>query len=204
MVLIVWQNYYDWSYEIAGAAACFSRPDCGAVPISYPVPTRSALIGIAECVAYADDAYYWPERVEICRPVQYLKYVQNDNCLLRKGGGSSQLMMTVLEDVTYKVYGTIRGYAPPLAEKNSVHRLRAVFEHRLRRGVFFRTPYLGLKEFVPAYFGPLRTETHADSTVNLTIPSLLDTMYDRQTRGRLSPKYLQNITVRGGVLNFDQ
>lgn len=198
------EKKYEFSYEIAGAAACFSRPDCGAAPISYPVPTRSALIGIAECVAYADDAYYWPERVEICQPVQYLKYVQNYNGLLRKGGGPFQLMMTVLEDVTYKVYGTVRGYGPPTMARNPMHQLRDVFEHRLRRGIFFRTPCLGLKEFVPTYFGPLRAETHADSSVDLTLPSLLDTMYDRQTRGMLSPRYLQNISVREGVLNFDQ
>ena len=178
------------------------RPDTGAAPISYPCPTRSAIIGMLECVAFSKDAYYWPERVEICKPVVYHKYDQNYNGPLRKAQGPFQLMQTVLENVNYKIYGIVKGCAPPSAANNPMHQLQEVFLRRLEQGIVFRTPCLGLKEFVPMYFGPLRADTVPDKSVNLLIPSMLDTMYDRQIEGRLCPRFVQNVRIEQGVVRF--
>lgn len=196
------EKRYEWAFEIMAPSACFTRPDTGAAPISYPCPTRSAVIGMMECVAFSNDAYFWPERVEICTPIVYHKYVQNYNGPLRKSAGPFQLMQTVLENVDYKVYGIVKGYAPPTSLCNPMHQLQSVFLRRLERGLFYRTCSLGLKEFTSTYFGPLRTDTKVDTSINLLIPSMLDTMYDRQTRGNLAPSFCQNVQIEKGVLHY--
>ena len=196
------EKRYNWAFEIAGRNACFTRPDTGAVPISYPAPTRSALIGIAESVALFKNAYFWPERVEICSPIVYHKYVQNYNGPLREKAGPFQLVITVLENVDYKVYGSIKSYDKPTHEVNYAHEMQDMFLRNLEKGRFFSTPHLGLSEMIPAYFGPLRSDTVPDESINLMIPSMLDTMYDRQTGGRLSPKFQQNVRIEKGVLRY--
>ncbi len=39
-------GYPTIALEVAGPAAMFTRPDTGATPISYPVPTYSAAKGM--------------------------------------------------------------------------------------------------------------------------------------------------------------
>ena len=193
---------YEWSFEIAGPIACFTRADSGAAPISYPAPTRSALMGMMKCVAFSREAYFWPERVELCTQPIFHRYTQNYNGPLRKGEGPFQIMATVLINVDYKVYGTIKGYAPPTALQNPMHQLREMFMRRLKNGSLYRTPVLGLSDFTPPYMGVLRSDTHVDPSINLIIPSMLDTMYDRMIDGHLSPTFRQNVEIREGVLHF--
>ncbi|MDO4286000.1 MAG: CRISPR-associated protein Cas5 [Eubacteriales bacterium] len=196
------EKRYEFSFEVAAPAAFFGRPDCGAAPVSYPVPPRSALIGMASCLAFSRDAYFWPERIEVCRRPKYNKFCMNYNGPLRKSRGPFQIMMTILEDVDYKVYGSIRGYDRPDGGRNPMHQLQDVFEHRLKNGIFYRMPCMGINEFTPSYFGPLREDTQADVSVNETIPSLLDLMFDRGTYGRLAPVFIQNARIREGVLQY--
>lgn len=73
---------------------------------------------------------------------------------------------------------------------------------RLANGVLYRMPSMGLKEFTPRYFGPVRSDTAVDRSINLEIPSMLDVMYDRQVDGKLKPQYLQNVQIREGVLCY--
>ncbi len=65
------EQKYRVSLEVAGAAAMFARPDTGATPISYPVPTWSAAKGIFESIAFFSDGSAWicPTKVEVCRYV---------------------------------------------------------------------------------------------------------------------------------------
>ena len=68
---------YNVSFEISGPMAMFARPDSGSTPISYPVPTWSAIKGMFEAVAMMRNedgktmAYIHPTHVEICRPVRF-------------------------------------------------------------------------------------------------------------------------------------
>ena len=196
---------YPVSYEIAGPSAMFARPDTGSSPVSYPVPTKSALKSISECVVMSKEAYFEPQRVEICAPIVFHKYSTNYGGPLRKSGTVNfQLFATVLENVCYKVHGVILAYHPPRSELNPQHQLQEVFLRRLESGQFFATPFLGWKEFTPTYFGPLRETTAADQTINLVIPSMLSTMYSRPTNGLLAPTFMQNVAVEKGVLVYAQ
>src|SRR5438034_9808927 len=104
------EHPYSVSFEIAGPAAMFARPDTGSTPISYPVPTYSAAKGMFEAVARTRGAYIRPTRAEICSPVRYARYVTNYGGPLRKpdqiaGNNNYQLAATVLVDVCYRIYG---------------------------------------------------------------------------------------------------
>ena len=73
---------------------------------------------------------------------------------------------------------------------------------RLAYGKLHSTPFLGWKEFVPTYFGPIRSDTVADTSINLAIQSMLVTMYDKPTDGKISPEFVQNVTIENGVLHY--
>lgn len=194
---------YLTSFEIAGPAAMFARPDTGSSPISYPAPTRSALKAMFECVVFSEQAFFVPSRVELCSPIVFSKYTTNYQGPLRKSTTSNfQFFATVLENVCYKVYGEIQAYNSPLAGNNPKHKLQEVFMRRLALGQLYSTPFLGWKEFTPSYFGPIRSTTKVDPTINITIPSMLDTMYTKPTNGVISPKYIHNLEIEGGVLHY--
>ncbi len=197
------EKAYPVSFEIAGPAAMFTRPDTGSSPVSYPVPTKSALKSIFECVVLSKTAYFEPQRIEICSPVVFHKYSTNYGGPMRKSGTVNfQLFATVLENVCYKAYGVILAYSPPRSGQNPQHQLQEVFIRRLSMGQFHTTPFLGWKEFVPTYFGPVRDTTLADKSINATIPSILSTMYTRPTEGKVAPQFEQDVVIERGVMFY--
>lgn len=197
------EKVYPVSFEIAGPAAMFTRPDTGSSPVSYPAPTKSALKSTFECVALSKDAYFEPQRVDICSPIVFHNYSTNYGGPLRKSGTVNfQLFATVLENVCYKVYGVILAYTSPRSGQNPQHQLQEVFMRRLSVGHFHTTPFLGWKEFVPTYFGPVRKTTTVDKSINITIPSMLSTMYTRPTDGKVAPKFEQDIKIEGGMMFY--
>lgn len=199
------EKAYSVSFEIAGPVALFTRPDTGSSPISYPAPTKSSLKSMFESVVMSKEAYFEPQKIEICTPIVFHKYSTNYGGPLRKSGTVNfQLFSTVLENVCYKVYGIIKSFKPPTHGENPQHKLQEVFLRRLESGNFFSTPFLGLKEFTPSYFGPLRYFTFPDKTINMVIPSMLAVMYDRPTDGKAKPCFIQNVEIRQGVIYFDQ
>jgi CRISPR-associated protein Cas5d len=204
--------------EVAGPAAMFTRPDTGATPISYPVPTYSAAKGMFEAVARLRSAYISPTGVEVCRPIRYERYVTNYGGPLRKasqikGDNNYQLIATILVDVCYRIHGEVcgkrstRGQHSGRARRkrsgrdDSCRKLREMFGERLRNGQTFYTPCLGWSEFVPSYFGPPRADTEPDKSVNLIIPSLLHSMWQNR---QLCPTFRQNVELREGVLSYAQ
>lgn len=194
---------YPVSFEIAGPAAIFTRPDSGATFVSYPAPTYSALKGMFECVARWESAYIRPVAVEICAPVRYLRYATNYGGPLRKRGTANyQFFATILIDVCYKVLGEVAEAGAAPERNNHLHALQEVFERRLKGGQLYRTPCLGWSEFVPSYFGPLRSSTQKLEAVDLTIPSMLHSVFDQATRGKVGPKYCSLVRVEKGVLRF--
>jgi CRISPR-associated protein Cas5d len=199
---------YEVAFEIAGPAAMFTRPDTGAAPVSYPVPTYSATKGMFEAVARLRSAYIKPLRVEICEPVRFEKYVTNYGGALRKSnqlseGSSYQLPATILADVCYKIFGQVVEFKPSPNGNNHLHALQEIFMRRLEKGQLFYTPCLGWKEFVPSYFGILRDTTKKDMTINLTIPSILYSVFDNQIDGNIMPEFKQDKSIIAGEFTYD-
>lgn len=206
---------YAVSLEIAGPLAMFARPDTGGTPTSYPAPTWSACKGIFESLAFFSRGNAWisPTHVEVCRvsdapggEVRWQRYTTNYGGPLRKTsvvrtGSSHQLSATVLADVCYRIYGEVLG-APAQNGTNPRHHLKDLFERRLHKGQTFRTPALGWKEFTASYWGPFRAGIVVDEDLNLVIPSMLHSVWERSPGGGYAPSFRQNVTVEKGVLRF--
>lgn len=199
---------YSVSLEIAGPAAMFTRPDTGSTPISYPVPTFSAAKGMFEAVARKPRAFIRPTRVEVCKPVRYERYVTNYGGPQRKpgqvkGNNNYQLIATILVDVCFRIWGTVELAESSNGSVNQAHALQEIFVRRLQAGQSFYVPCLGWKEFVPSYFGPLREGSRPDKEVNLVIPSMLHSVFDRPTAGKVAPTFRQDVKIRAGEMSYE-
>lgn len=212
---------YPIEFEISGPAAMFARPDTGSAPISYPIPTWSACKAMCESVARGffakgrqPAAFFSPVRVEIWKPVRFEKYVTNYRGPLRKSsqiekGASYQLPATILVDVCFRVaVECVRIPGAPDETNNAPHALQEMFNRRLAQGRGQYVPCLGWKEFVPNYFGPLRS--HAEGSdfalqahYYAEIPALLLSLWDAPANGEYHPTF-RACEVRGGILEFPE
>lgn len=208
---------YSIQLEVSGRTAMFTRPDTGSSPISYPVPTYSAIRGIFESILLLRQASIIPVKVEICAPINYHHYTTNYLGPSRKNsrGGALQVPATVLTDVCYRLYA--RAYHDdrplPYSERGKQngsrcthggHAYRDIFNRRLERGQCYRTPCLGWKEFTVDYYGPFRTETEVQKDINLFIPCLFKS-FSRDGHGKSTdwqPTFMNNVEIREGVLHY--
>lgn len=212
---------YPVQLEIAGHTAMWTRPDTGDCPVSYPAPTYSAVKGIFESILWGPAIRIAPTKVEICAPLQYHNYQTNYGGPLRKSGvmktgGGFQLLATVLIDVCYRLYAEVspipkkeRGKIPTAAidwdgkTTSPGHAYQDIFNRRLNRGQCFCLPFLGWKEFGPAYFGPFRDETKVQTDVNLSLASMLREVFsDGYASKTCHFVYDQDVKIANGVLEF--
>jgi len=218
---------YEISMEISGPFAMWSRPDTGATPTSYPVPTWSAVKGIFESVAFFSDGKAWikPVKVEICKKkgtsvgeLSFQKYTNNYRGVLRssksiKGNNSFQFSSLILADVCYRIYAVVENGSGQHLEhgNNPSHALQAIFKRRLKKGQCHKTPALGWNEFVPSYWGPLRDiddsipyQTEVDQDINIDLVSVLNQVFDKAVEGKYKPSFVQgeNAIIKKGELYY--
>ena len=214
-------NPYPIRMEIAGSTALWSRPDTGDSPTSYPAPTYSAVKGLFESVLWGPDVWVIPQKVELCRPIQYHSYATNYGGPLRKStsiksGNNYQLFATVLVDVCYRLYGLVvpNPHKANLPERalewdskttSPGHAYQAIFQRRLQRGQSYASLALGWREFTPSYFGPFRPETTVCSDMeDVPIPSMLRTPFSDGYRSVFRAVYDTDLVIRQGVLEYPQ
>jgi CRISPR-associated protein Cas5d len=208
---------YPVCLEIAGPTAMWTRPDTGDAPVSYPAPTFGAAQGIFEAVAWLQSAEVVPTRAEICAPLLYHAYTTNYGGPLRKSeqvsrGNNYQLIATVLVNVCYRLYAEARpdrAAAEALSERarawsdgNGAHAYQAMFERRLRKGQFHRTPCLGWQEFLPDYLGPFRPGTRVQEDLTFVLPSMLHAVFPGPKRSPRAPLFRQNVRIEKGALHY--
>ncbi len=192
----------------------WSRPDTGATPTSYPLPTWSAVKGIFESVAFFSDGKAWirPTRVEVCKPkgaiggeVNFQRYTNNYRGPLKnKKKVNFQFSGLILVDVCYRIYAVVEnGSGKNLKHgDNPCHALERIIERRLKKGQCYKTPALGWNEFVPSYWGPLRDGdsqfgmTEVDTDVNLDLVSVLTQVFDKAVKGQYKPRFQQGDDAR--------
>lgn len=210
---------YPVEFEIAGPAAMFSRPDTGAAPISYPVPTWSACKAMFESVARGfmaknlAAAFFCPTSVEIRRPIRFERYVTNYRGPLRKTSqiekqASYQLQATILVDVCYRVRGeTVRIPEAAYSGVNGAHALQQMFLRRLARGASKYPACLGWKEFFPSYFGPFREAPEWQALFPLQreetkqLSAFLLSVWDAPINGEYRPIF-RELRIEAGTLRF--
>ena len=212
---------YPIQMEIAGATALWTRPDTGDSPCSYPAPTYSAVKGLFEAVLWGPNVRVIPQKVEVCRPIQYHSYATNYGGPLRKSksvkeGNNYQLFATVLIDVCYRLYAVVEPNLRKfdLSEKAEAwdrrttspgHAYQAIFERRLQRGQSYAGLALGWREFTPSYFGPFRAETTVCCEMeDIRIPSMLRTLFSEGYRSAFQPVYDTDLVIHQGVLIYPQ
>ncbi len=203
---------YQVTFEIEGPAAMFARPDTGAAPISYPVPTWSACKAMFESVArgfFAKGkaaAFFSATSIEILKPIRFEKYVTNYRGPLRKPSqiqkkASYQLPATILVDVCYRIHGEcLRIPGVPDETNNAPHALKEMFERRLQEGRSKYAPSLGWKEFVPTYFGSERppSETRKlQENYTFSIPGFLLSVWDAPIDGKYAPSFCEAMVEDG-------
>lgn len=208
---------YEIGLEIAGASAIWTRPDTGDSPGTYPAPTRSAAKGIFESVLWNPAVEIVPTRVEICAPLSYHHYTTNYGGPLRKsgqisGGNNYQLFATVLVNVCYRLHAVVklsdRSQFPPnivrWLERTSspAHAFQEIFDRRLKRGQCHYVPSLGWREFVPSYLGVFRAEAKVCEDINLTLSAMLDSVFPGGSHSAYAPTFIQNASIRKGVLIY--
>jgi CRISPR-associated protein Cas5d len=204
---------YAINMEIAGPFAIWSRPDTGATPTSYPIPTWSAVKGIFESVAFFNDGSAWicPTKVQICKPkgrpggeINFQRYTNNYRGPLKnKKKANFQFSSLILADVCYRIFATIEnGSGQHLRHGNNpCHALQAIFKRRLLKGQCHKTPSLGWNEFVASYWGPFRDNisckeaTEVDTEINLQLVSILTQVFDKAVHGKYYPKFHQGSSV---------
>lgn len=206
---------YSVQLEVAGPLAMFARPDTGGTPTSYPAPTWSAAKGVLESIAFLarGEAWFHPTRIEICRragtiggAICFQRYAFNYGGPLRKdvnikNGTGMQVFATVVANPCYRIYADIRG-ARSEGRQNSRHYLQDLFERRLKQGRCYKTPAFGWSEFTCDYWGPFRPEWEVDDVLNVEIPSMLTSAWDRPRDGARASRFAQNIRIERGVLTY--
>jgi len=212
---------YEVNLEIAGPVAIWTRGDTGDSPASYPVPTYSAVKGIFESVLFNQVVEVVPTKAEICSPLVYYAYHTNYGGPLRKsgvidGGGSYQLLATVLMNPCYRLYATLspNRYQPEDVSSitrsweqrttNPLHAFQEIFNRRLKRGQCFSIPFLGWKEFTPDYVGVFREGTCVQNDVNLNIPSMVRQVFPHGLSSDLDYVYDQDVRIVNGVLVYPE
>lgn len=211
---------YSVQMEISGHTAMWTRPDTGDCPVSYPIPTYSAVKGIFESILWGPAVQIIPTKVEICAPVLYHNYQTNYGGPLRKprvveSGGGFQLLATVLIDVCYRIYAEVHPIKkvdklriPESAKEwdgkttSPSHAYKSIFERRLKRGQCFTIPFLGWKEFTPNYWGQFRDTTQIQKDVNTSIPSMLREVFSGGYSSGQKYIYDQNIVIEEGEMVF--
>ena len=212
---------YGISMEISGPTAMWTRPDSGDCPVSYPVPTYSAVKGIIEAILFNQSIEVIPRKVEICTPIVYHTYNTNYGGPLRKSdqmnkGASYQLVASVLFNPCYRFYADVRGndrINGSISQKTQdwlkrttspSHAYQEIFNRRLKRGQSHYIPCLGWKEFTPDYVGPFRPETHVCADTNMTLPSMLRQVFPDGLNSVVRFIYDQNVQISNGVLEFEE
>ncbi|MCL5096061.1 MAG: CRISPR-associated protein Cas5 [Candidatus Omnitrophica bacterium] len=216
---------YLIALEIAGPTAMWTRVDSGDAPTSYEAPTFQAAKQIFESILWLRSAEVIPLKCEICSPIVKHRYYTNYNGPLRKDAndpikaetaGPHQLIATVLVNVRYKLHALVisdRGPKRELSDKArrwtddaricGGHAYQERFEYRLKHGQWHHTPFLGWKEFTPSELGPLRTDTHADESVDgVSLPSLLHRTFPRGQFTRYRPSFQTERMICKGVLDY--
>jgi CRISPR-associated protein Cas5d len=208
---------YEISMEIAGPFAMWSRPDTGATPTSYPVPTWSATKGIFESIAFYSDGRAWirPVKVEICKPkdsvcgeITFQQYTNNYRGPLRAAGKSNfQLSALILSNVCYRLYGVVENGSENHLKygDNPCHALQAIFQRRLKKGQCHKTPSLGWNEFVPSYWGEFRPVMEVDTDITINMVSVLKQTFDKSVEGKYNPSFVQKekAVITEGIFCYD-
>jgi CRISPR-associated protein Cas5d len=112
-----------------------------------------------------------------------------------------QVFATAPADVCYRIHAEIRG-AHIGRGRNPRHHLQDLFFRRLKQGRCHKTPALGWSEFTCDYWGAFRPAFEIDDMLDVEIPSMLSSVWDRAHDGAYDCRFEQSVRVSKGVLTY--
>ncbi len=157
--------------EVWGQNACFTRPEFKTERVSYDVITPSAAVGLLRAIYWHPGVNYVIDRIRVLNPIRFENVKRNEvreKCSVPK-------MLSAMENGTPKsgvltVSGNVRQQRATMMLKDVRYVIEAHFEldnekntkdmqdkvcflirDRIKRGVCFEQPCLGMRECV-AYF----------------------------------------------------
>ncbi|MES2819617.1 MAG: type I-C CRISPR-associated protein Cas5c [Pseudomonadota bacterium] len=155
---------------IWGERACFTRPEMKVERVSYDVITPSAARGILEAIHWKPAIRWVVDRIQVLKPIRFeslrrnevggklssasvgkaMKAGRTDGLLTFVDEDRQQRAATILREVAYVIEAHFE-----LTEKadanDSVGKHLDIFNRRARKGQYFHSPCLGVREF-PASF----------------------------------------------------
>jgi CRISPR-associated protein Cas5d len=155
---------------IWGERACFTRPEMKVERVSYDVITPSAARGILEAIHWKPAIRWSVDRIQVLKPIRFeslrrnevggklssvsvgkaMKAGRTEGLITFVDEDRQQRAATILRDVAYIIEAHFE-----LTEKadasDSVGKHLDIFNRRARKGQYFHSPCLGVREF-PASF----------------------------------------------------
>lgn len=153
--------------EVAGAFACFTRPEMKVERVSYDVITPSAARAVFESILWKPAIRWRVRRIEVLRPIRFMNLRRNEvsavvstrNVQQAMNAGSGQLALYIeeerqqragyfLRDVAYRLHADLL-LAPGCTEP--LMKYTEMFARRARKGQCVNQPYLGCREFAAQF-----------------------------------------------------
>ena len=155
----------EYSLEVWGDWACFTRPELKVERVSYDVITPSAARAIFEAILFKRYAMRWQvTRIEVLNPIKWTTIRRNEVGSVASKSPifieekRQQKNSLLLQDVRYRIYAKLifipvkdrpkEAFAKhqPDTSENPM-KYYQMFERRVRQGQCFTQPYLGCREF---------------------------------------------------------
>ena len=159
----------EYSLEVWGDMACFTRPEFKVERVSYDIITPSAARAIFEAILFKRYAMRWQvTKIEVLNPIKWTSIRRNEvGAVASKNpifieDKRQQKNTLALRDVRYRIWAKLV-YIPvkdrpkeafakhkPSDDENPMKYYR-MFERRASQGQCFTQPYLGTREFAASW-----------------------------------------------------
>lgn len=155
----------EYSLEVWGDWACFTRPELKVERVSYDVITPSAARAIFEAILFKRYAMRWQvTKIEVLNPIKWTTIRRNEVGAVASKSPifieekRQQKNSLLLQDVRYRIYAKLvfipvkdrpkEAFAKhqPDTSENPM-KYYQMFERRAQQGQCFTQPYLGCREF---------------------------------------------------------
>ncbi len=153
-----------------GERACFTRPEMKVERVSYDVITPSAARGILEAIHWKPAIRWSVDRIQVLKPIRFeslrrnevggklssasvgkaMKAGRTEGLITFVDEDRQQRAATILRDVAYVIEAHFE-LTDKADASDSVGKHLDIFNRRARKGQYFHSPCLGVREF-PASF----------------------------------------------------
>lgn len=154
--------------EVAGAYACFTRPEMKVERVSYDVITPSAARAVFEAILWKPQIRWRLRKIEVLKPVRWISVRRNEvasvvssrNAITAMNEGHGDLGIYIeeerqqraslfLRDVAYRLHADMELVSHDA--RADPNKYVAMFTRRAEKGQCVNQPYLGCREFAARF-----------------------------------------------------